>query len=38
MNELKIFENPEFGEMRSIRIDGEAWLAGKAEERGTLDG
>ena len=29
MNELKIFENPEFGEMRSIRIDGEAWLAGK---------
>lgn len=29
MNELKIFENPEFGEIRTVEIDGEAWLVGK---------
>ena len=29
MNELKIFENPEFGEIRTISIDGEPWFVGK---------
>lgn len=29
MNELKIFENPEFGEIRTVEIDGEPWLVGK---------
>ena len=29
MNELKIFENPEFGEVRTVEIDGEPWLVGK---------
>lgn len=29
MNELMIFENPEFGRVRSVEIDGEPWLVGK---------
>lgn len=29
MNELMIFNNPEFGEIRSVQIDGDAWLVGK---------
>lgn len=29
MNELRIFENPEFGKIRTIEIDGEPWLVGK---------
>lgn len=29
MNELKIFENPEFGKLRTVEIDGEPWLVGK---------
>lgn len=29
MNELMIFENPEFGKIRSVQLDGEAWLVGK---------
>lgn len=29
MNELKIFNNPEFGEVRVIEIDGEPWMVGK---------
>lgn len=29
MNELKIFENPEFGKVRTVVIDGEPWLVGK---------
>lgn len=28
MNELKIFENPEFGTVRTVLIDGEPWFAG----------
>ena len=28
MNELKIFENPEFGAIRTIVIDNEPWFAG----------
>lgn len=29
MNEIMIFENNEFGSVRSVEIDGEAWLVGK---------
>lgn len=29
MNELKIFENPEFGKVRTVEIDGEPYFIGK---------
>ncbi len=29
MNELKIFANPEFGEVRTVEVNGEPWLIGK---------
>lgn len=29
MNDLKIFNNPEFGEIRVIEIEGEPWIVGK---------
>lgn len=29
MNELKIFDNDEFGEIRTVVIDGEPWFVGK---------
>lgn len=29
MNELTIFNNPEFGDIRSVTIDGEPWFVGK---------
>ena len=29
MNELKVFENSEFGTLRGVEIDGESWLVGK---------
>lgn len=29
MNEMKIFNNPEFGEIRTVVIDGEPWFCGK---------
>lgn len=29
MNELKIFNNPDFGELRTVEIGGELWFAGK---------
>ena len=29
MNELQIFNNPEFGDIRVIEIDGEPWIVGK---------
>ena len=29
MNELKIFDNPEFGKIRTLEISGEAWFVGK---------
>lgn len=29
MNELIIFNNPEFGEIRTVEVDGEPWLVGK---------
>lgn len=28
-NELQIFNNPEFGEIRTLEIDGESWFVGK---------
>ena len=28
MNEIMIFNNPEFGSVRTVRIDGEPWLVG----------
>ena len=37
MNEITIFENPEFGSIRTVNIDGEPWLVGKdvAEKLGV---
>ena len=29
MNEIRIFDNPEFGEVRTVMIDGEPWFAGR---------
>lgn len=29
MNELQIFNNPEFGQIRAVEMDGEPWLVGK---------
>ena len=29
MNEIMIFNNPEFGSVRTVCIDGEPWLVGK---------
>lgn len=29
MNDLQIFNNPQFGDIRAVEIDGEAWLVGK---------
>lgn len=29
MNEITIFNNPEFGDVRTIMIDGEPWFVGK---------
>ena len=29
MNELHIFSNPEFGQVRTVEIAGEAWLVGR---------
>lgn len=39
MNELKIFDNEEFGEIRTVVIDGEPWFVGKdvAEALGYKD-
>ena len=28
-NEIKIFNNPEFGEIRTVMIEGEPWFVGK---------
>ena len=30
MNDIQIFQNPEFGEIRTIEQDGEPWFVGKA--------
>lgn len=39
MNELKVFENEQFGQVRGVEIDGEGWLVGKdvAERLGYAD-
>ena len=39
MNELKVFENPAFGRMRTIEVDGEPWFVGTdvAEALGYSD-
>ena len=29
MSELQIFKSPEFGQVRTVTIDGEPWLVGK---------
>lgn len=29
MNELKVFENPAFGQVRTIEIDNEPWFVGQ---------
>lgn len=29
MNEIQVFSNPEFGEVRTLTIEGEPWLVGK---------
>ena len=29
MNELQIFQNPEFGEVRTVNIGGEPWFVGR---------
>lgn len=29
MNDLQIFENPEFGQVRTVELDGQPWLVGK---------
>ena len=29
MNDLVIFENPEFGQIRTMNKDGEPWFVGK---------
>ena len=40
MNELKVFESPTFGQVRTIEIDGEPWFVGKdvAEALGYQNG
>lgn len=39
MNELKVFENSEFGALRGVELNGESWLVGKdvAERLGYKD-
>ncbi len=29
MNDLQIFENPEFGKIRTLEVEGEPWFVGK---------
>lgn len=29
MNDLKVFENPAFGQVRTLTVDGEPWFVGK---------
>lgn len=29
MNDIQIFSSPEFGEIRTVVIDGEPWFVGK---------
>lgn len=29
MNEMQVFKNPEFGNVRAVELDGDPWLVGK---------
>lgn len=29
MNELQLFNSPEFGQVRTVMVDGEPWFVGK---------
>lgn len=29
MNDLQLFNNPEFGSVRAVEVDGEPWFVGK---------
>ena len=29
MNELQVFNSPEFGDIRAVEVDGEPWFMGK---------
>lgn len=29
MNNIQVFNNPEFGDIRTVEIDGEPWFVGK---------
>lgn len=29
MNEMQVFQNPEFGKVRTVVVNGEPWLVGK---------
>lgn len=29
MNNIQVFNNPEFGDIRTVEIDGEVWFVGK---------
>ena len=29
MNDFQVFNNPDFGEIRAVEIDGELWFVGK---------
>ena len=33
MNEMKLFENPEFGAIRTVEVGGEPWLVGRTWPR-----
>lgn len=35
MSELKIFENEEFGKVRTIVVNGEVWFVGKDVARAS---
>ena len=37
MNNLQIFKNEEFGEIRTVTIDGEPWFVGKDISETTKD-
>ena len=39
MNDIQVFNNPEFGEIRTVEINNEPWLVGKdvAEALGYTD-
>ena len=38
MNDLTTFSNPEFGQVRTVEIDGTPWLVGKDVAMARLKG